>query len=653
MIFVPIILFILTISVNRTSGQNSSCQFYTDEIKSLKIFCEQNRQRLPKNCVDEIPLNTTDVIRLKIERCEQSAIGDASERFQSIQFLDISHSDYAVLNWTGAAFEKVTDLNASFNNLTDVPALMLYKFPKLESLDLCNNNLTRILSDDFKILPNLVLINLSFNSLEFIDARAFDRVNQLSEINLAHNRFTTFPAAILPFQSIILLENPQLSTINCTFIEKMRSKHVYFTWKHITAFDGDQNCKKLNINLQSIEIDGIIPDSFNNFLILYNGESFKYIENFVVGSQAFGNVQPIFERLGASVLKIDLADNDPAPLSPNTFERFKNLRELNLSATGLHTFDFNLLNYQKYLVRLDISRNHLKAISYPILLQYLRHLTCFNAAENQIQNAHEILRYIHSSVIELNLAGNNVSDPTELGNFDRLTALTHLNLSDTNLSISDENPFNSLHQLISLDISNNNLSNLNFRSVLRASDKLQVFCAANSQLINVTGTFQPFNSSLHTFDLSRNHIGPLFNTTIFQILGDLMHLNLSMTNLQKFDLKAIAPLKELRSLDISQNQLRSIDLKILSNFTHLQRLYLNNNDLYKLDSNALDASSNISIAISRNHFSCMYLKQLKHEHPHLKYMDNQLDQRHGEDCQSSLQAIGDFLSSFYGKVIFW
>lgn len=76
MIFVPIICVLFTISVCDATA--FSCHFYANEIKSLNIFCEQNQQELPKSCVQEIPLNATDVIRLKIERCDESAIGDAS-----------------------------------------------------------------------------------------------------------------------------------------------------------------------------------------------------------------------------------------------------------------------------------------------------------------------------------------------------------------------------------------------------------------------------------------------------------------------------------------------------------------------------------------------------------------------------------------------
>ena len=131
-------------------------------------------------------------------------------------------------------------------------------------------------------------------------------------------------------------------------------------------------------------------------MLCYNDEIFQNVQTFVAGPDGFENVAPIFNILDASVLKVDLSNNDIVELNSTTFERFTNLRELNLSNSGLKTLDFNLLNYQKFLQYFDVSNNHLKEVTKPVLLQYLKQLKYFNAAGNQIRNANEIL----DSIIE-------------------------------------------------------------------------------------------------------------------------------------------------------------------------------------------------------------------------------------------------------------
>lgn len=197
--------------------------------------------------------------------------------------------------------------------------------------------------------------------------------------------------------------------------------------------------------------------------------------------------------------------------------------------------------------------NHLEKIDNSISMQYFGHLIDFNVAENQIENTDGLIRYLPSNVQGLNLAGNSLRSGNAFNFFERLTALKYLNLSDTNLLIFDANSLKPHRHLISLDVSHNNLSNVNFAIVSNTMDQLRELHASESQIANVSDVIEHLGASIQILDLSRNHIGPIVNASLFQTLTNLTHLNLSGTHLQKFDFETIKTSKWLHTLDISES----------------------------------------------------------------------------------------------------
>lgn len=653
------LIIILTFTISWCGASDSIlCQHYDEALKYLQIFCEQSWQGWPQNCTFETPpsLNPSNVIHLKVEQCDENLLRNISETYANVQRLDISFSNYPSFNWTGIAFNNANELNVTSNGLTTVPTELLKKVPKLSTLDLGHNLITNISSSDFQNVTKITKINLSFNQLDSIDANAFAKLMNLKSLNLRNNRFTSLPVLNkLAATEIDFQENSLLTTFDCKLISTLRrpSSWLNLTWHHITAFRGDQNCRKRKIvDVVLRDGDGIHIISPGIELALSNNESLKNIQTFVAGDRSFIDVRQMFKFLGSSVMKMDLTGNNVYELSSSMLEQFPNLNELVLSDTALKEFDFNVfdVSHQYNLNRLDISNNEVKIVQNADRLSSFQNLIDLSMAGNQIQNAHEIFRNLTSKVQRLNLAGTHIGNAYSFNTFGRLFALEYLNLSDTNLWILDANPFIKLRNLITLDLSHNNLQNCDFTI---SSSNLTELRVSNSRITNATEIIGNLRPSVQILDLSRNNIASTIDLTSMQHLSNLTHLNLSGTHLQKFDLKALVPLSELRTLDISNNQLQNIDLNALENFTQLERFYLNGNDLTKLDISALSLSPYVSYAISRNQFSCMYLKELKRVHPYLTFIDNPLDQKHGEDCLATSQAIGDFLGSVFNKVKFW
>lgn len=605
--------------------------------------------QLPRNCVPADPsLNSSNVIRLKIEGCNQTDTCNLSETFKNIEHLDISYSTYGSYNCSNSIFQNLIDFNTSFNELTKIPATTLQKFPKLETLDLSHNYLWRIFNHDFQnFSEKLREINLSHNNLAFIEKGAFSNFPHLEIINLNFNRLSTIPTInhLQSIREVTIQENKELQTFDCQFITSMGLKRkVHLSWKYITLFDGGKNCK-INRTFSvypSIHAEGVFPLFGSNYRLHCSENGFNHIESFVAGTQAFTNIRPVLRLLSPSVLKIDLSENDIYELDTAAFDRFHALNELNLSNSKLMDFDFGMLNAsQQSLSRLDISKNnfqHGQSIKNPMFLQYFENLSDFNAAESRIKNADDIIQNLPTKIQRLNLASTHISNINAIS---RLTALEYLILSDANLPAFDLNPFISLGHLINLDISRNNLSNIDFDVSRRTL--LHAITARIGYVPGIASTLMP---PIDPADIT-------LDTDSFQPLSNLTYLNLSGTNLRKFELKSIEPLKSLQILDISHNHLQNIDLKALRNFTQFEQLYLNDNDLTKLDNFIPGASPNTSFAIARNNMPCPYLRYLNNEYPSIKYIDNRLDQKHNTDCTSSGQAISEFLDSVYDKVKFW
>lgn len=626
-------------------GNNFVCQYHNEQTKSLEIYCDYYQKQLPRNCTAVNPsLNSSEVIRLKIEGCNQSDVCITSALFANIQQFDVSFSGYASLNCSGNEFEHLIDFIASFNELTAIPTKTLQQFPKLETLDLSHNYLTRVFNGDFAgVCRELRQINLSNNNLAYIDDAAFANMNHLELISLSYNRFSTLPTInyLHSTRDVMIRENPELTAIDCQFMLAMgRNRKVHLSWKYVKSFDGGKNCSsawKFRA-YQSTHSEGIFHSFGQLYHLFCNENGFSQIQTFVAGSQTFKNVRPMLKQLNPAVLKIDLSDNNVEALDAVMFERFQRLNQLILSNISLMEFDFHMLNvnHQNHLVRLDISKNALKVVENPVILQDFDSLIDFNAEGNRIKNADDMIRYLPTSIQRLNLADNEVHDINAIS---RLVALESLTLRNCKILLTETNPFITLRNLISLDISRNNFSDFNF--------------AADSNIVesvDISKTIQNLMPSMNLSDIA------VEITTVgspFQTLSNLIYLNLSETQLQKFDLESLNPLKKLHTLDISHNRLQSINLKPLSNLTQLQRLYLNDNDLSKLDNFDWKWTANISLAIDRNNMPCAYLRQLNYENPHVKYIGDSLRQKHGDDCRSNTQGISDFLGSVYEKVKFW
>lgn len=86
----------------------------------------------------------------------------------------------------------------------------------------------------------------------------------------------------------------------------------------------------------------------------------------------------------------------------------------------------------------------------PEVLQSIS-LEYFIAGGNQIENVHEIIEHLNSSIKYLDLSGSPIGK-ANINTFEGILNLRELALRNTNLTIGDSNPFEPLEQPHGLDL---------------------------------------------------------------------------------------------------------------------------------------------------------------------------------------------------------
>jgi internalin A len=178
------------------------------------------------------------------------------------------------------------------------------------------------------------------------------------------------------------------------------------------------------------------------------------------------------------------------------------------------------------------------------------------AGTDDAQAAEQIL----SSMTELDLGNNRITDIRSLGS---LTNLTRLNLG--NNKITDISFLGSLTNLTELDLNYNKITDISF---LGSLTNLTALHLGYNQITDIS--FLGSLTNLTTLNLNYNQI------TNFSFLGSLTNLTtLNLNYNQITDISFLGSLTNLTALHLGYNQIT--DISFLGPLTNLTRLHLNNN----------------------------------------------------------------------------
>lgn len=417
-------------------------------------------------------------------------------------------------------------------------------------------------------------------------------------------------------------------------------------------------------------------DISNNFLRRINNLALtSTLDNLIEFSAAqnhFENVPEIMQQLTPAIKNLDLSSNFIGTLDVRAFQRLNGLEVLNLSNTSLSIPDFSAFAALDNLEALDISYNDFSATDFSTLVasgdngadnnlptiergpvtataHRHEHLRTLNLSHTNLPiadfvpfeqlrsletldisyNRLERMNFTRLFVKILDLSGNYLGE-INANTFDRLKNLVGLKLSDTGLRIRNTNPFGALRKLAVLDISNNDLADVDFEILSPTLNKLFGLQAINCRIKNASNVIQHLGTTLMALDLSQNFIGTLPMEKLKTLR--LYSLHLSHANITHFDYGGLN-MWHLRSLKLSNNQLREIDFRATS-FTVNSITELN------LEGNELTEIRNLhrqhfqwlrSLSISQNQLPCTHLMHIVREW-NGKFNDDPWKQKHSRDC---------------------
>lgn len=197
----------------------------------------------------------------------------------------------------------------------------------------------------------------------------------------------------------------------------------------------------------------------NNISLLNNFN----LEDLNIAENDLRSTSEIIQNLRSSLRKLDLAGNHVGKLNATTFDHLTELTSLNLSNTLLLLPETNPFQQLHHLTVLDISSNYMENANLVILSPTLNKLSEFYAANCQIKNPSQVIQQFGPSLTKLDLHGTDVR-ALNPQSFQKLINLVYLNLRGTHLSSVDFRELLHQRNLQILDISDNELTEMDLRS---------------------------------------------------------------------------------------------------------------------------------------------------------------------------------------------
>lgn len=461
----------------------------------------------------------------------------------------------------------------------------------------------------YRIFGNIRVLDLSYSGMPEQLVHQDLKFNYLEIFNASHNDLMFLTKTIFQHQ-------PNLKLIDLSYNSIVEIDNTTF----------EQNKKLSEINLSHNALS-----SLNNVIFSHLHElkiidlSFNQIE--FIDVDAFWN--------NRKLITLRLFNNPLSRFDCNSFLPLKNLRFIEANLDNINELDLSCAGSSfiesdaEIVIRLPGVENELKCSK----LQ-LNQVRRFSIAGHQLQNVKKVLALLGTALENLDLSSNYLGT-VDSNTFRVFENLKHLKLSRANVYGLNDDVFQH-QQLVELDISYNNMGNVNFDSLSRTLRHLSSLNIAGVQLTTVSKLLQLLSPSLESLDISSNFVGWLEGDE-FQHMNNLNFLNLSNTRLGEFKFNTFH-LTKLKSLDISYNHLGSLDFSLFARkFNHLEVLNLEANDL----NGGLETITHrifpklTVLGISKNQFPCAHVAELitvKMPKLQLIYNPSNGDHIDGVDC---------------------
>lgn len=293
---------------------------------------------------------------------------------------------------------------------------------------------------------------------------------------------------------------------------------------------------------------------------------------------------------------IDMMGNRMIAIKRTQFTNLKSLEELNLASNEIIELQSKAFVNLKKLNRLDLSNNPLRMLTRNIFAVDIAYLNLQNCSLTQINAG--TFNGLHN-LIELNLENNNLT--LDIIRQLEIASIRTLRLSSNNFSVPIGNVFDKMPALETLLMENCNMQHLAEMSFRNNVNLVRIDVSGNW-----LKTFEPtiFNGLYHLKELhfKRNLFSDLPFAALFNI-SSLDTLALSHNILTTFDFIKLNGLPNLRHLYADNNVISSLSGFGGVNLSHLTTIDLSGNILMDLPKNFLQNSNAVErIDLASNRF---------------------------------------------------
>ncbi|CAM1324330.1 Uncharacterised protein g8646 [Pycnogonum litorale] len=464
---------------------------------------------LSRNKIAEIELHSFHFLN-NLETFHLSAdLSPDSDIFSGLQPVELILEDFTSSRIELEAFEPMSNLKkleirGADNVVFDVGLL---KSERLGAISFADTKLTFTgFADGTRIESRVVNLALKNCSLRELREDILNHMRSLSVLRLDHNHLSELPSYVL--------------------------------WNHRSLQE---------MHLEANNFSRVPHSSLGPTLRVVNLASNRLVR---LDSESFGSIK-------LNVRALNVSANFIREISDGVFHAIQQLETLDLSRNLISSLGSDVFSHLEHLSKLIISFNRLLYISNAIFSDSLTSLEYLNIADNPIVRLREDLNadVKLSSMNELLLFNTNLSILTS-HDFKNFPKITKLKLSHNSVSRVSPGAFNSLRVLQALDLADNKLDILPSERLSGLSNLVSLNLSMNN-LQRLT-RFDETHRQLVRLDVSRNRLTKIFSWN-FSPLVQLKLLFLQHNSVSWIHKDALVNLTGLKELDISFNKLSSID----------------------------------------------------------------------------------------------
>lgn len=429
-----LVIFVLFIIKNCESHDIECDRFYNQinsfgAYESVEFYCAKSKGNLSVNC--SASFSTTNigheskVNKLKFNGCDHNKVKQLVEMFPNLRALDISHSGIETLDLFNLKHERLEKVNASHNQLTEIPTEFFSQLSAVTEIDFSYNDLKH-----FNKMPNkLVKMHMSHNQFSQIDSDTFADLVDLEYLDLSYNSISsnTFYRIFAENHNLktLRLDNNFIFEFDYNFFPLVRRASVTISWEKLLQFEIIDSLEKpirivvKSQNEQTNNTEGSVEGNQDEGLFqakdgkfelhcrpmsLNQTYLFKILNNYIENP---GDILRCLSPISLKFFELNGRGSADNALIPS-LEHFTNLSQLTFNSM-LMDFDVGTIKNLKNLVDLDISHNNLTRIKNAHHFDELQELLALSIQGNQLENSDELIQHLTSNIKTLRLDGNILS----------------------------------------------------------------------------------------------------------------------------------------------------------------------------------------------------------------------------------------------------